>query len=70
MVLTDSATSAPIPSPAWELTEVLNASYSKAEPYQNEPGIRVTVYFPPNFVGLNISDWTVAMAISPINKMI
>ena len=40
MVLTDSATSVPMPS----------------------PGIRVVVYFPPNFVGLKISDWTVASA--------
>jgi len=38
IVFTDSATSAPIPS----------------------PGIRVTVYFPPYFVGLKMSDWTVA----------
>lgn len=38
IVLTLSATSAPIPS----------------------PGIRVTVYLPPYFVGLKISDWTVA----------
>lgn len=39
IVLTDSATSAPIPS----------------------PGMRVVVYFPPNLVGLKMSDWTVAM---------
>src|SRR2546423_7985879 len=38
IVLTVSATSAPMPS----------------------PGIRVTVYFPPNLVGLKMSDWTVA----------
>ena len=24
------------------------------------PGIRVTVYLPPNLVGLKMSDWTVA----------
>ncbi len=26
------------------------------------PGMRVVVYFPPNLVGLNISDCTVAIA--------
>jgi hypothetical protein len=32
------------------------------------PGIRVTVYFPPYFVGLKISDWTVAMAAMRVRK--
>jgi hypothetical protein len=58
MVFTDSATSAPIPSPG-----------HKREPWFKPqrkfliiPGIKVTVYLPPYFVGLKISDWTVAMA--------
>lgn len=28
----------------------------------SSPGMRVVVYFPPNLVGLNISDCTVAIA--------
>lgn len=27
------------------------------------PGIRETVYLPPNLLGLKMSDWTVAMAV-------
>lgn len=32
------------------------------------PGINVTVYFPPNLVGLNMSDCTVAMPRQPISQ--
>ena len=31
------------------------------------PGIKVVVYLPPNFVGLNISDWTVAIAFAEVS---
>ncbi len=31
------------------------------------PGMRVVVYFPPNLVGLNISDCTVAIAKSTVS---
>ena len=54
-VLTDSATSAPIPSPSQRVISVY--LYCRTCLYPTcVPGIRVVVYFPPYFVGLNMSD--------------
>lgn len=61
-VLTDSATSAPIPSPR-SLIYISSCVLEHAESNYT-PGIRVVVYFPPYLVGLNISDCTVAIAIA------
>ena len=61
MVLTDSATSAPMPSPISQAQHVLFNIPTTVCFANNEPGISVTVYFPPNFVGLKMSLWTVAM---------
>lgn len=56
--LTASETSAPTPSP-WNLCQTSYCSYHSAV----VPGISVTVYFPPNLVGLKMSLVTVvAMA--------
>jgi hypothetical protein len=57
--LTDSETSAPIPSPAH-----CSISYRDQGGYRGVPGIRVTVYLPPNLVGLKMSLLTVAIAVA------
>ena len=75
IVFTDSATSAPIPSPihasiasvTWSTVLYISgraqAQLSKENSYiKYVPGINVTVYLPPYLVGLKISDWMVAMA--------
>lgn len=66
MVLTDSATSAPMPSPSplGSVNEEQTGDQDKAKAIEEVfiPGMRDTVYFPPNFVGLKMSDCTVAIA--------
>lgn len=57
--LTDSDTSAPTPSPVSYLG---TASYFSVW-CLIVPGMRVTVYFPPNFVGLKMS-WPTVVAIA------
>ncbi len=59
IVFTDSATSAPMPSPDQVSKQCLLKGRSI---FSRAPGMRVVVYFPPYFVGLKISDWTVAIA--------
>lgn len=56
IVFTDSATSAPIPSPRREESNQSRDLLSISVCDLSIPGIKVTVYLPPYFVGLKMSD--------------
>lgn len=61
--LTDSETSAPIPSPAH--VQKVDRVYGRLS---RVPGIKVTVYLPPNLVGLKMSWVTVAIAVAALDS--
>lgn len=62
---TDSETSAPMPSPGKESVSLLRCCHVRLR--GRVPGIKVTVYLPPNLLGWKMSDVTVASASQHIS---